>query len=93
MENENKEIVTYGLNQLLSVVITIVILGAVLTFGLDLVTEQQGEFEAGSSAANASGKVTESIERVANRLPLVVGAIIMAVIIGILVRYFSFGRM
>jgi ABC-type phosphate transport system permease subunit len=92
-KTEKNEIVTYDLNQLLSVVVTIIILGAVLTFGLDLITEQSSEFESGSSAANASGKVVESVEKVANRLPLVVGAIIMAVIIGILIRYFAFNRM
>jgi hypothetical protein len=89
-----------GLEVLVGAVIVLVLIGIVAVFGLDLLTDQQNQFVTNTLGCNATSKISCGIEynatndaiqgvaKIPSKLPLLGGAVITVVIIGLLVFWF-----
>lgn len=77
-----------GINLLISAVVGIVVVGVIATFGLDLLSDQKAEFTANSMEANATQDAADGVAKIPQKLPLIAGAVVAAVVIFLLIRYF-----
>ena len=81
-----------NLDALIGVVIALVIVGMVSVIGLEVMEDSQDDLTANSAAYNASADAIEGIAKVPSKLPMIVTAIVGALIIGILLTYLYFKR-
>ena len=82
-----QEVVYFELADLLSVGMTLVVLGIGLAYGLNVMDDVDDEFTAGSYEANASRDTKAAIGKIPAKLGLIVTVVLASIIIGILVRY------
>jgi len=88
MENKAK----FGINELLSIGLTLVVLGIGLSYGLEVMGDVQDDMTASSVEYNATQSALEGVAKIPEKMPTIATVIVAAVIIGILVTYLSFGR-
>jgi ABC-type multidrug transport system permease subunit len=86
-------VVEFDIQDLLPIGITIGILGVALSYMASMQNDVATGFTAGSYARNISNYALSGSNKLASNIPLIVGAIVIAVVIGILLRYFVFGGM
>ena len=77
-----------GMDLLISAVVGIVVVGVIATFGLDLLGDQKEEFATNSVEANATQDAIDGVAKIPQKLPLIAGAVVAAVVIFLLIRYF-----
>ena len=82
----------YELSQLAGIAVTFVVLAIVLSFGATILGNLQDDQTSGEVDYNATQHGLESMEEFSSWLPTLAIIIVAAIIIGIVVRYFAFGR-
>lgn len=76
------------LGDLVPVAIAFVVVGIVLSFGLNILSDVRADFTAGSLEANATTSAMTANANVADKLPLLGLVIAAAIIIGVLLKSF-----
>lgn len=82
----------FGLNQMVPVIITLVIVAVVAVLGLTLLGDQQADQTAGSAEYNATTSAIEGVSKFPEKLPMIAGVVVLVLIITILISAFAFGR-
>lgn len=77
----------FEIGDLLGIGMTLVVLGIGLSYGLDILADQQTELIGSADAQTAVNDTITGIAKLPEKLPTIVTVIVAAVIIGILVRY------
>ena len=83
----DKEIVEFNIQDIWPLALVFIVTGIGVAFGLDVMSDVQGEFEADSTAANATDSAIEGVAKMVERLPLIATVVVAAILIMILVRY------
>lgn len=89
MKNMNKK--GFQVGDMLPLGITIVVLGIALSLGLTVLTDFQDSQTADSSAYNGTGDAIEGLTEFTSYLPTISLVVVVAVIIGIVVKYLAGG--
>ena len=76
------------LGDLVPVAIAFVVVGIVLSFGLNILSDVRADFTTGSLEANATTSAMTANANVADKLPLLGLVIAAAIIIGVLLKSF-----
>ena len=79
--------VKFEIGQLLTIGMTILVLGIALAFGLQILGDVQDDMTSGTAEYNATADAISGVGKIPNKLPLIVTVVIAAVIIGIIIRY------
>lgn len=82
----------FSVGDMLPLAITIVVIGVALALGLTVLTDFKASQTAGSDAANGTQKAIDGLNKFTAYLPTIALVIVIAVIIGILVRYLAGGK-
>ncbi len=77
----------FEISQLLTIGMTLVVLGIGLAYGLQVMGDVQDDMTVDSVEYNATGDAMEGVAKIPNKLPTIATIIVAAVIIGILIRY------
>jgi len=77
----------FAVGDMLPLGITIVVLGVGLGLGLQVLGDVQGDQTTSSAEYNATGDAIEGVAKFTSYLPTIALVIVVAIIIGILVRY------
>lgn len=85
---EQKAVAKLGMQDLLPVGLTVVVLGIVLAYGLQVMGETQDDMTVNSHEYNATGLGIQAVAKIPAKLGTVVTVVVAAIIIGILIRYF-----
>ena len=91
-EVERDEVAEFELKDLLGITITLVVVGIVVTYGVQIMSEVQNDINetADPDAHAAAGYGESAVGKIGEKLGTIVTVIMAAVIIGILVKYFYF---
>ena len=81
----------FALGDMLPLAITIVVIGVALSLGLTVLTDFKASQTANSDAANGTQKAIDGLNKFTQYLPTIALVVVIAVIIGILVRYLAGG--
>lgn len=81
------EYVEFNIQDIWPIALVFVVTGIGVAFGLDVMTDVGAEFEADSSAANATDSAVEGTAKLVEKLPLIATVVVAAILIMILVRY------
>ena len=99
MEKKQNDVAEFQIGDLLGIGITFIVLVIALAFGLDLIEDTQTDMitsvsgcnatsvHACGTAYNATADGITSIGKITSKLPMVASAVIIAVVIGVLIRY------
>lgn len=79
----------FDIQDMLPIGVTLVVVGLVLAFGLQILGDVQGDMTASSAEANATGDTITGISKLTSKLPLIATVVVAVIIIGILIRYFT----
>lgn len=79
----------FGINALAGVAITIVVVAMVSVLGLQLLGDTQGDLTSGSAEYNATADAIEGVGKIPDKLPLIVGAVVLVITISIIVIAFK----
>jgi len=80
----------FGINALAGVAITIVVVAMVSVLGLQLLGDTQDDLTADSAEYNATGDAIEGVAKIPEKLPLIVGAVVLVVTITIIIVAFKY---
>lgn len=75
------------LNQLAGLVISLVVVGIVLVIGFSIMATMQGTLTVGTAAYNATTQTISGMAQIPTWIPIIVVAVIGAVILGIVYLY------
>lgn len=78
----------FGLNALVPVVITFVIIAVVSVLGLQLLSDQQADLTTDSAEYNATNDAVDAVAKFPAKLPMIAGVIVLILIITILIAAF-----
>lgn len=90
---EKNEINKLDLGDLVPITITLIIVGLVIAFGLDMLVDTRSDFTTGSLQYNATSDIIEATSKLSSKLPMLAGVIVIAIVIFVLVRYLGSGGM
>jgi len=79
-----------SLNELVSVGITLVVVGLIFTYGTDITVDVRDDFTAGTDEYTAANKTVEAMGEIPAKLPTIAVIIAVSVIIFVLLRAFAF---
>ena len=79
----------FGINALAGVAITIVVVAMVSVLGLQLLGDTQDDLTSGSAEYNATTDAIEGVAKIPDKLPLIVGAVVLVITITIVVLAFK----
>lgn len=82
----------FGLNNMVTVIITFVIIAVVSVLGLTLLGDQQADLTSGSAEYNATSDAIEGVSKFPEKLPMIAGVLVLVLIITILISAFAFRR-
>jgi len=82
-----KKVSRFQIQDMLPIGLTIVVLGIGLAYGLNVMSDVQGDMTPNTLEYNATASAMEGVSKLPQKLPLIVTVIVAAIIIGILVRY------
>lgn len=82
-----QEIAKFEIRELLPIGMTIVVLGIGLAYGLQVMGETRDDMTQNTSEYNATVDAITGVAKIPAKLPTIVGVIVIAVILGILVKY------
>lgn len=77
----------FSVSDMLPLGLTIVVLGIGLSLGLTVLADFQTDQVSGSDAYNGTGKAIEGLNKFTSYLPTIALVVVVAVIIGIIVKY------
>lgn len=77
----------FGIQDLLAIGMTLVVLVIGLAYGLEVVGDVQADMTVNSAEYNATADGITALAKIPAKLPMVVTIVIAAVVIGLLVRY------
>lgn len=80
----------FGINALAGVAITIVVVAMVSVLGLQLLGDTQDDLTTNSSEYNATADAIEGVAKIPEKLPLIVGAVVLVVTITIIIVAFKY---
>lgn len=78
----------FDLQDLVPIGVTLVVVGIVLAFGLQVLGDVKSDMTANSAEFNATGKAIEGVGKLPDKLPLIATVVVAVIIIGILLKYF-----
>lgn len=81
------KVAKFELQDLLGIGMTLVVLGIGIAFGLNVISDVQGDFTVDSIEYNATADAMEGVAKIPSKLPLIATVVIAAIVIGILLRY------
>jgi len=84
---ENKEVAEFQIGDMLGIGITFIILVIAIAFGLDLVEDTKEDMTVNGYAYNATIDGEKAISKFTGKLGMIAGAVVVAIVIGVLVRY------
>ena len=87
MEKTQNDVAEFQIGDLLGIGITFIVLVIALAFGLDLIEDTQADMTTDGAAYNATADGMTAIGKITSKLPMVASAVIIAVVIGVLIRY------
>lgn len=73
-----------GLNAMSGIIITFVIVAVVAVLGLQLLSDQQDDLTANTTEYNATVDAIEGVSKFPEKLPMIAGVFVLAIIIGVL---------
>lgn len=91
----------FGINALAGVAITIVVVAMISVLGLQLMSDTQSDYVDGTAGCNATSKTScgaeynatadaiEGVAKIPDKLPLIVGAVVLVITITIVVLAFK----
>jgi len=79
----------FGINALAGVAITVVVVAMVSVLGLQLLGDTQDDLTADSAEYNATADAIEGVGKIPDKLPLIIGAVVLVVTISIVVIAFK----
>ena len=79
----------FGINALAGVAITVVVVAMVSVLGLQLLGDTQDDLTADSAEYNATADAIEVVGKIPDKLPLIIGAVVLVVTISIVVIAFK----
>ena len=77
----------FGINDLLGIGMTLVVLGVGLAYGLQVMGDVQDDMTANSAEYNATSDAITGVAKIPEKLPTIATVVVAAVILGILVTY------
>ena len=77
----------FSVGDLLPVGLTLVVLSIGLAFGLNVLSDVNKDFTAGSAERNATDSAITAVAKLPAKLGIIVTVIIASVLVGILIRY------
>jgi predicted RND superfamily exporter protein len=80
----------FGINALAGVAITVVVVAMVSVLGLQLLGDTQDDLTADSAEYNATADAIEGVGKIPEKLPLIVGAVVLVVTITIIIVAFKY---
>lgn len=83
----NAEIVYFGIQDLLPIGMTFIVLGIGLVFGLQVMGDVKSDTTADTYEYNASVQTIQAVSKIPAKLSIIVTVVIAAILLGILVRY------
>jgi len=88
----NKKGQALNLNSLLTVGITLIVVGVALAFGLQVMGDIKKDMTADSIEANATADAITGVSKLTGKMPTIGLVVAAVIIIGLLVGAFAFGR-
>lgn len=82
-----KDEMKYSVGELLSFAFTLVVIGIGVAYGLDVMSDVEDDFTAGSDEQMAVANATLGVAQVTEKLPTIATVVVASVIIGILLTY------
>ena len=79
----------FDIKDMLPIGVTLVVVGLVLAFGLQITGDIQDDMTADSAEYNATADTIEGVGKLSEKLPLIATVVVAVIIIGILVTYFA----
>lgn len=79
----------FSIQDMLPIGVTLVVVGLVLAFGLQITGDIQDDMTPSSAEYNATGDTIEGVAKLSEKLPLIATVVVAVIIIGILVTYFA----
>lgn len=79
----------FDIRDMLPIGVTLVVVGLVLAFGLQITGDIQDDMTASSAEYNATADTIEGVGKLSEKLPLIATVVVAVIIIGILVTYFA----
>jgi len=79
----------FDIKDMLPIGVTIVVVGLVLAFGLQITGDIQDDMTADSAEYNATADTIDGVGKLSEKLPLIATVVVAVIIIGILVTYFA----
>jgi hypothetical protein len=79
----------FDIKDMLPIGVTIVVVGLVLAFGLQITGDIQDDMTASSAEYNATADTIDGVGKLSEKLPLIATVVVAVIIIGILVTYFA----
>lgn len=77
----------FQIQDMLPIALTLVVVGIGTAYGLDVLSDINDDFTAGTLEANATDDAMEGVAKLPSKLPIIASVVVAAIIIGILVRY------
>ena len=89
LKKKEDVVAEFEIGDLTQIAITLVVVGIVATYGVQIMADVQGDINATTDpdAYAAAGDGVTAVAKISDKLGLIVTIILAAVIIGILVRY------
>lgn len=78
----------FGLGALANVAIIIVVVAMVSVLGLQLLSDTQDDLTANSAEYNATADAITGVSKIPDKLPLIVGAVVLVIVISIIILAF-----
>jgi len=88
----NKKGQALNLGSLLTVGITLVVVGVALAFGLQVMGDIKSDMTANSAEANATGDAITGVSKLTGKLPTIGLVVAAVIIVGLLVSAFAFTK-
>jgi len=79
----------FEIKDMLPIGVTLVVVGLVLAFGLEILGDVQADMTSNSAEYNATGDAITGVGKLPEKLPLIATVLVAVIIIGILVRFFT----
>lgn len=92
MNKINRKGQQLNLGSLLTVGITLVVVGVALAFGLQVMGDIKADMTANSAEANATGDAITGVSKLTGKLPTIGLVVAAVIIVGLLVSAFAFTR-
>jgi len=85
----NQKTVNFNLGDLAPIALTFVVVGIVLVYGIDVVSDVRDDFtDTASQEYQAGNETVTALAKIPDKLPLIATVAVAAIIIGLIFRFF-----